>query len=344
MLIIGFCCIIFCSVLSLLLLLLCSLHRAIVVYSDFKRLVIMAGSGVLFLPLVSVVIATFDRAELLVQAVTSVLRQSYSPVEVLVADDGSTDDTATRMEGLDGPLHYLPLEHTGRPSVVRNRALAVARGDLVAFLDDDDLWQPHKLERQVERLVYNPALGFVYSDVRFLYPDGTVSAPVLAPHQRQQGRILSALLGDCFIYPSTVVVRRPLLDAVGWFDETYTSTEDYELWLRLAYAAPAGFVAEPLTLVRRHPISVSQKRELDNYQNTVKSLERIRTGFTLSMHQRWRLHRTLARMYTHVGLLLLNRGAATAGRRQLVYALRRNPLQRRAWLALAASYRQAVPW
>ena len=288
-------------------------------------------------PLVSIIITTYNRSQLLVEAIESVLRQTYPHVEVLVADDGSSDNTAACVHAVDGPIRYLRLVHTGRPSVTRNRALAQARGDLIAFLDDDDLWLPHKLARQVELLASDAALGWVYGDFRFLHLDGTQSSPALKPQQRVYGNLWPALLDDCFIHPSTVMVRRSLLSQTGWFDESLAITEDYDLWLRLAYLAPAGILAEPLVLVRRHTAGISQQRVLLSYQNTITVLERAGRN-RLTAAERIRLRKTLARMYAHVGLALAQSEPHSA-RRRFLHSLRLNPAQRRAWQALAAGLR-----
>lgn len=290
-------------------------------------------------PQVSVIIATYNRAPFLGEALASILAQTFADYEIIVADDGSTDDTAARVASFDAPIRYLRLEHSGRPSVARNRALAVVRGGFIAFLDDDDLWRPAKLARQVQALTGGDAPDFVYSDMQFLYADGALSPPVLTPRQKRSGHILTHLFGDCFIYPSTVLMRRAVLDTVGWFDESMSIGEDYDLWLRMAYAARAGFVAEPLVLVRRHASTISRRRELETYRNVITSLERAHAGFDLSLGQRVRLRRALARMHTHLGLLLMRRQQAAEARRHFLDSLRVNPFQCRAWLALVESRR-----
>lgn len=287
-------------------------------------------------PLVSVIIPTYNRAALLLQAIASVLEQDYPRYELLVADDGSTDDTLQRVAVFGGRLRYLRLEHSGRPSVARNRALEAARGDLVAFLDDDDLWQPGKLTRAVDLLARDPAPGWVYGDFCLLQMDGILSSPLLEPHQKRSGAILTPLIGDCFVHTSTVLARRALLKAVGGFDESFATAEDYDLWLRLAQAAPAGFVPEPLVWVRRHAGEISHHRELQTYHNTIAALERLRARFPLTPRQRLRLRRALARFYTHVGLAHARRGEIADARRCFLRSLQLNPVQRRAWFALCA--------
>lgn len=285
-------------------------------------------------PRVSVIITTYNRAALLLEALDSVLDQTYHDYELIVADDGSTDDTPREVAAFGDAVLYLRLAHDGRPSVVRNRAVEIAEGELIAFLDDDDRWLPQKLARQVALFDGASSPGFAFSDFR-LFSDDTMSPPMLASWQKTSGDIFDALLCDCFILPSTVMVRRQLLEAVGGFDETFASAEDFDLWLRLAHVAPAGFVNAPLVLVRRHPGEISHRREETSARNVIRTLEQARAHFSLTAGRRIRLRRVLARRYTHLGLLL--RAAAKSGeaRQQFLRALRVNPLLGRAWLELS---------
>ncbi|HUE97232.1 MAG TPA: glycosyltransferase family A protein, partial [Longimicrobiaceae bacterium] len=130
-------------------------------------------------PRVSVLIPTYDRRSWLAGAVESVLGQTFRDLEVIVCDDGSTDDPSDLLSGYGARVRHLRFEHTGSPGGTRNRGLEVARGELIAFLDDDDLWDPEKLALQVAVMDANPAAGLVYTDARLLLPDGSESDPVL---------------------------------------------------------------------------------------------------------------------------------------------------------------------
>ena len=293
-------------------------------------------------PRVSVIIPTYNREAYLAEAVESVLAQTYDHYEVIVADDGSTDGTPERVAGFGESVRYLRLPHVGWPSVVRNRALEIARGELVAFLDDDDRWHPKKLQYQVPLFAGEPALGFAYSDLRLLTAAG-LSAPILAPWQKQSGDIFDVLLGDCFIHTSTMIVRRSLLQITGRFNEALASAEDFDLWLRLAYAAPAGFVDAPLTFARRHPGGISHHRKEVSGRSVISTLERTRQHLPLSPRQRLRLRRVLARRYTHLGLLLHTAGKTAGARRQFSRALRLNPFLNRAWMGLVGTLRPSSP-
>jgi glycosyltransferase involved in cell wall biosynthesis len=289
-------------------------------------------------PRVSVILPTYNRCDSLLEAIDSVARQSFQDYEIIVADDGSTDETAERLAALSRPVQVIHLPHSGRPAVARNRALAAANGELVAFLDDDDLWRPAKLARQVALFDNRPAMGFAYHDFQLEDAASGLSKRALSRAQKLDGSIFDALIHDCFLQPSTVMVRRSLLEACGYFDETLEIVEDYDLWLRLARFAPAGYLDEPLATVRRHSASHSQRRDLLVNRNTISVLRRARQDASLSPHQRLRFRRALARAHTRMALSLISRGEAAPARRQLLSALRQNPLLLRAWLTLASTY------
>jgi glycosyltransferase involved in cell wall biosynthesis len=282
-------------------------------------------------PLVSVIIPTYNRIDFLVQAIDGVLGQTYTNYEVLVADDGSTDGTADRLRQYGSPVQHLRLEHAGRPSATRNRALAVARGDLVAFLDDDDIWLPAKLERQVALLQREQDLGMVYTNACFLDEEGKHSEPVLDRHRLRHGHVFDDLIANCFIHPSTVVMRRGIGERIGWFEESLECIEDYDLWLRVSYDNPVGAVADSLAFIRRHSGQIQHQRELDTWRNMPAVLGGVRDRCKLSIRQHLRLRRALAR--AHARLAQISPDPST-GRRELLRALWLNPLRRRTWRVL----------
>ena len=247
------------------------------------------------MPRVSVIITTFNRSALLVEALHSVLAQSFQDYEVIVVDDGSTDDTPARIAAFAGHVRYLPLQHSGRLGHLRNAGVLAAQGDYVAFLDDDDLWHPAKLERQVSVLDGNASTGLVYTDARLLLPDGSLSEPVLLTHQKQADDLFDHLIVSCFIHPSTVLVRRSLLQQLGLFDTGLTTQEDYDCWLRATRLAGTACVPEPLVFVRRHPASHSQQSDIVNYHNAILVLQRALRTSPRTLQRQLRSRMTLAR-------------------------------------------------
>jgi hypothetical protein len=204
------------------------------------------------MPDVSVVIPTRSRSGMLAQALRSVLSQRDVDFEVIVVDDGSTDDTAAMVTAMpDRRVHLIRQETAEGVSAARNRGSAAAAGRWVAFLDDDDLWAPDKLVRQLEaataagrRWVYAGDVN-VDSDLRVLN-GGPPPAPdeVVASLERYNAVPSGA---------SNVVVRRDLLAAVGPFDPQLKTSEDWDMWIRLARRGPPSWVCSPLVAYRVHP-------------------------------------------------------------------------------------------
>lgn len=195
---------------------------------------------------VSVVIATWNRSVLLERAIRSALGQTHPPLEVLVCDDGSTDDTEQLVRSIgDSRVVWLPGERAGRPAVPRNRGIAASRGEWVAFLDDDDVWLPEKLEKQLEQLQDS---GCRAACTHALATDDLSGTD--AYRLGWAGPLLSFqdLLQGNRVICSTAMIHTSLLTCVHGFPEAadLASMEDYALWLRVATVTEFSFLAEPL--------------------------------------------------------------------------------------------------
>jgi glycosyltransferase involved in cell wall biosynthesis len=224
--------------------------------------------------LVSVVIPTFNCADFLVEAIRSVLVQTYEDYEIIVVDDGSTDHTETALRQFANRIPYLRQE-PGGPSVARNRGILEARGELIAFLDADDLWRPTKLARQVEYLNHHPEVVLVYTDfTRGPRPGSNNDSRLTAYKPRDPADPFHALLQENFLATPTVMVKREALARSGLFDPTLKGSEDFDLWLRLAKVrsdSPLstqvfGFIDEILADVRQHGSNTSRSVEFIHQQ------------------------------------------------------------------------------
>jgi glycosyltransferase involved in cell wall biosynthesis len=205
------------------------------------------------MPIVSVVIPTYNRRALLMEAVDSVRAQTFADWELLVADDGSTDGCADALEALRDPrIRVLRLPHAGRAAAARNAGVRSARGEWVAFLDSDDLWEPQKLAVQLD---LTRAAG-----ARWSYTRHTLMDPARRPvpfraggSAAVSGRILRELLAsEVGALITTMMVSRRLLEEVGGFDESLPLRDDLDLELRLAACEPVLAVDQVLTRVREH--------------------------------------------------------------------------------------------
>ena len=215
-------------------------------------------------PLVSVIIPTYNRADLVRQAVASVKAQTYRDFEIVVVDDGGTDGTYEVLSA--GPeLRVLRHPHRRGVAAARNLGVAAARGEWLAFLDSDDLWLPDKLARQILLLEGQPELLICQTDETWVRRGVRVNKP--AAHRKVAGQIFLPSLARCMISPSAVMLHRRLLQDHGAFDETLPAAEDYDLWLRLTWRYEVGLVDEPLVIKRGgHPDQLSAQWGIDRFR------------------------------------------------------------------------------
>jgi len=208
-------------------------------------------------PLVSVIIPTHNYAKYLPEAIESALTQDYSPLEIIVIDDGSTDATRVAVEAYrEQGVEYVYQENSG-PGPARNEGIRRARGDVVAFLDADDSWLPEKISMQMAHLRAHPDLGLVgsagFDCDSTNRPTGVRAAPAIAAEMA-----FERLVVRNFIQPSGVIVRKRCLDEVGGF-KNMRFGEDWDLWLRISQRYPIGFVQKPLFMRREHAANLSSE-------------------------------------------------------------------------------------
>lgn len=206
--------------------------------------------------LVSVIIPTYNRANLLPRALKSVLSQTYQPLEVIVVDDASQDNTSEVVEGFgEGTFRYIRHEENKGGSAARNTGIRAARGKFIAFLDSDDAWTPNKLERTLEVFASDPECGVVYSAHRIIRGSGTTEA-----HRANnpEGWIRAELLKSAVVgTTSAVVVRRNCFARAGLFDESLPSCQDWDMWIRIAEHCKFRRISEPLVRYYWHGDQIS---------------------------------------------------------------------------------------
>jgi glycosyltransferase involved in cell wall biosynthesis len=203
---------------------------------------------------VTVVIPTYNSGRFVTEAVDSVLSQTLPPAEVVVVDDGSTDDTAARLACYSSRVRYIHQPNGGVASA-RNRGLQEARAEAIAFLDSDDVWHPSKLEAQVGLLRARPDLGLLGTRS---YPWPGETAPTMGPHRVVPVEWEGLIVKNVFV-TSSVVVLRDALERVGGFDTRLQVAEDHDLWIRIAESTRAGYLDMPLTGYRNTPASLSKQ-------------------------------------------------------------------------------------
>lgn len=241
---------------------------------------------------VSVVIPTYNRADFLREAIASVLQQDYPGVELIVVDDGSRDATATIVGEFGPAIQYLWQENRG-VSAARNRGMAASTGDLIAFLDSDDLWLPNKVSAQVAYFEAHPNGQACHTDEIWIRRGVRVNERRI--HRKHGGWQFLASLPRCLISPSAVMMRRALWDRLGGFDEGLPACEDYDLWLRLTAVVPVGFLPQRLVVKRGgHADQLSRRTPvLDRYR--IKALEKVLATPLLPEHRRAVLEQLVAK-------------------------------------------------
>ncbi|MBN2808543.1 MAG: glycosyltransferase [Deltaproteobacteria bacterium] len=245
-------------------------------------------------PLISVIIPTFNRAQPLLRAVASVLAQSYANIEIIVVDDGSTDNTLRLMRDQFGArISLLPLPRNRGVSYARNRGIELSRGSFIAFLDSDDLWEPEKTGRQLAFMQAAPDILISQTDEIWIRHGQRVNP--CKHHQKPAGFIFAECLPLCVVSPSAVMMRRRLFAAVGLFDETLPACEDYDLWLRIACRYPIPLLREKLVVkYGGHDDQLSRTiPALDRYRIT--SLLKLLASATLTPSQKALVLATLER-------------------------------------------------
>jgi len=230
------------------------------------------------LPLVSAIVPVHNRAWCIRRSIESVLAQDYRPLELIVVDDGSTDDTPRLLgeiarEMTEHPeckaggiaLRILRQDNRG-VSAARNLGIRAARGSLIAFLDSDDEWLPQKTSRQTADLLAHPGMRVHQTGETWVRRGRRVNPPQRL--RKRAGDLFEQSLDHCAISPSAAMLRREVFDEVGLFDETFPACEDYEMWLRITCRHEVGLLDEALI--------VKHGGHADQLSFTVEALDRHR--------------------------------------------------------------------
>lgn len=292
------------------------------------------------MPRVSVIIPVYNGQEFIAATLRSVFEQTFLDFEVIVVDDGSTDRTEGILEKFQDKIILLKNNHKG-PASSRNLGLEASRGSLVAFLDSDDLWLRHKLERQVSIADSHPEYGIITTDIAKFDSTGITvpSCSALRP-PIPSGYVLEKLIFDNWIATSGAMVRRECFEKVGKFstDTIALGRDDWNMWVRIAADYPVYYIDEVLVHYRVHPESFSHQNQenilagwlaqLDWFEATIpqlrarhKLMQEVRFQFCWGMG--WDNFRSLD---------------LEPARRKLRQALRYSPSSAKAWTALGSSY------
>jgi glycosyltransferase involved in cell wall biosynthesis len=282
-------------------------------------------------PSVSVIIASYNYRHYLPTALDSVLSQTITDWELIVIDDGSTDNSSEVIRPYlnDCRIRYHRTCNRGQPAA-ENMGIHLSTGKYIAFLDADDIWLPDKLELQLAIFDKDPDLGIVYSRRININPQGTIlSAP---DHQLFRGMVLEQMFRQNFVCFSSSMIKKEVFNTVGDFNEEYRHGSDYDLWLRAAIDYRFNYVDEPLVLYRKGHANLTSHSDIQ-----LLSALKVMDSF-LNLHPHMLpaslVRRSYAETYYHLAyyLHLQSRIAALPWNlRAIAYA----PLMSKAWLGLA---------
>ena len=288
--------------------------------------------------MVSVIIPTYNRADMLVDTIEAVFAQTYRPIEVVVVDDGSTDDTREVISRRWPEINYVWQEHHGRPSVGRNAGIRHSRGEFIALLDSDDLMLPQQLETLVRFLRDHPHIQFAFSDFFVMEHDGIQDKTFLTNHARfattpkvtsgpgrcvlRRDEAYEALMFGNFIGTSSVMARRQIFDRVGLFDESLHNGDDLDMWFRIAREYDIGFIVEPLTACRRTPDSISSKIYIHEAKLVVAERQ---ARYQMSPEARGALLRYIADIHFDIGCRESQHGCYWRATASFLRAIARRP-------------------
>ena len=255
---------------------------------------------------ISVIIPTYNRCDLLKRAINSVIKQTITPKEIIVVDNGSTDQTYKMVSSLFPEINYF-IEKKRGVSAARNKGILESKSKWIAFLDSDDTWKPTKLEKQMEFSIFNQdKYRIIHTDENWYRNKKFLNQ--LKKHKKSGGNIFKNSLQLCCISPSSVVLKKQIFEEYGLFDENLEVCEDYDMWIRITSKEEVGFLDSPLvSKYGGHSDQLSKKFwGMDRFR--IKSLEKNLKNEHFSKSQKINVLDTLIEKLTIVSDGALKRG------------------------------------
>lgn len=213
-------------------------------------------------PLVSVIIPTYKRSGYLKLTLQSILNQTFKDFEIIVVDDGTPNDENLFLCQKFEKVKYIKIENSGGPAKPRNIGIRKAKGKYIAFVDDDDLWLPNKLEKQLTVLENNPEFGLVHCCCQVIDEDGIAGNTIVGRPGRPEvkhGDVAMRMMGNWTVMMPTPLVRLEIIKCVGFFNEIIPpALEDIEYWTRCSFACKFFYQDEPLVQYRVHAKNISK--------------------------------------------------------------------------------------
>lgn len=286
------------------------------------------------MPCVSIIIAVYNRRRFLAEAIESALNQSFQDCEIIIINDGSTEDIFSVVEPYlkmhSSKMRYIWQENQGAVAT-RNRGIKESSGKYIAYLDCDDAFLPDKLAKSVEFLEQNHDYAMVYSDMWIINAQGDYMQEWLSSKKQwAEGYIFTNLLKQCFIIPSNIVIRRSAFDQAGDFSPEVPFEHDFELWLRFARHYKIGLIKETLVKYRQHSENLSLNyREMS--EDFIRIFRQYLADSRTNAEQRIIIRKKLAECYFYMGLDDLDKGAKRKARDYFMQAFKHDPRFNSGW-------------
>ncbi|HEY3782165.1 MAG TPA: glycosyltransferase [Fimbriimonadaceae bacterium] len=295
------------------------------------------------MPTVSVLLTCYNHIAYIPAALDSILAQTFTDFEIIAIDDGSKDGTREWLQARKEPIQLIFNEQNLGTYASLNVALSKAKGDYIAVLNDDDVWHPTKLEKQLALFQLHPKVGLVHTDGKFINGEGQIveGSPLGFEFPRTEtGDVLLGLLYANKIIASAVLVKRECFNKLGGFNENYFGSGDWEMWLRIAEQYEIGFVPEPLTDYRVHGANASHKldriwRDDQMLREWIETREPVYQG---KGYQEQTLKKALAHNEACLGTVKTLNGNPAAGRAAYKRSMELEPGRFKSYLRYCATF------
>lgn len=289
-------------------------------------------------PIVSVIMLTYNRESYLPESIASVLSQTFTALELIIIDDGSSDNSETLIKQWeDQRVRYFKFEHSGMASRLRNFGIKESRGKYIAFMDSDDVWSLEKIQQQVNALSDHPQSGFTFTNViEFKSGDIIIRNGIYKLWKGSfEGNVFNLYVRNEFaIYPSSFLFNKECLLKTGQLNELFPWT-DNDFFHRLAYHFKGFVIMDCLVKIRKHDGNTSSKLG----QETVKEmLHMLTVFFKESMITEQVFLKMTAYYYYLSGILYLRSGQKELAHDAFVNCTRYNPLKIKAWIRTLLSF------
>ncbi len=287
-------------------------------------------------PKVSAIMPNYNNGKYIGEAIESVLNQTYKNLELIVVDDGSTDNSREVISQYkDDRLKLMHIPHNGFPGAVKNCGIKVSKGEYIAFADSDDVWKNEKLEMQVNLLQTEKDVGLVHTDYEEIDICGRLTEPspykLIATERanrcKPSGWYFMELIYGNFIDGPTVLVKREALEKVGLFDPELEIAEDYDLWLKIARQYKIGYVDKILFQHRRHSSNITNNK-IRHYPQLIKALTKaLQLNSDIYNEIAPIIQQRIGNCYLWTGIEFLDRGQYQEATRYSLEAIKYNRME-----------------